>query len=339
MGKITIFGAGITGLSTAFILSQNNPSHAITIVARDLPGDDPSQNWASPWACAGWVALGGTPLEQEMQLTALTFLRRLALDHPESSVRCVELTDIFPDGVKANDTSPGGVWFSGRVPDFEVIHDGSDGEGAKVKYGSAVLTPGVFLPWLKARLEERGVKFVRVAEVKALGELTCLGHDVLVNASGLASLTLLDVWDESVVMDRTYVCVVKSEYPFAHVKRGAGIYTYAFGRGDGTAALGGVSDSPVEEVKPTWTVRTDIMSRMHATLPSHFPSSEASYYKYVEDLVGIRPMRLAGVRTEKQDINGQKVVHAYGTTIGGYIHSFGLAQVVARLVEESLSMV
>jgi hypothetical protein len=71
MGKITIFGAGyaslhppirvahqrtnvhcqssITGLSTAHILSQNNPSHAITIVARELPGFDPSDTFASPW--------------------------------------------------------------------------------------------------------------------------------------------------------------------------------------------------------------------------------------------------------------------------------------------------
>jgi hypothetical protein len=78
---------------------------------------------------------------------------------------------------------------------------------------------------------------------------------------------------------------------------------------------------------------------MHAILPSHFPSSEASYYKFVKDLVGIRPMRPAGVRAEKQDLNGQKVVHAYGTTIGGYILSFGLAEEVARLVEESLSVV
>lgn len=49
MGNITIFGAGITGLSTAAVLSQANPSHKITIVARDLPGDAPSQSWASPW--------------------------------------------------------------------------------------------------------------------------------------------------------------------------------------------------------------------------------------------------------------------------------------------------
>jgi hypothetical protein len=53
----------------------------------------------------------------------------------------------------------------------------------------------------------------------------------------------------------------------------------------------------------------------------------------VQDLVGIRPLRPAGVRVEKEVLNGQQVVHAYGTTIGGYIHCFGLAHEVARLVE------
>jgi hypothetical protein len=43
------------------------------------------------------------------------------------------------------------------------------------------------------------------------------------------------------------------------------------------------------------------------------------------------------VRVEKEVLNGQKVVHAYGTTIGGYIHSFGLAEEVARLVEECVT--
>jgi hypothetical protein len=193
-----------------------------------------------------------------MQLTALAHLRRLAVDHPESSARCVELTDVFPDGVRADDTSPGGVWFSGRVPDFEVIHDGSDGKGAKVKYGSVVLDPKVFLPWAWARLEARGVKFAMIDQVKALWELGCVGHDVLVNASGLASLTLPDVADEEVSMDRTYVCVVKSEYSSAYVKRGAGIYTYAFGRGDGTAVIGGVSDSPLDPPKQIEAVREDV---------------------------------------------------------------------------------
>jgi hypothetical protein len=42
----------------------------------------------------------------------------------------------------------------------------------------------------------------------------------------------------------------------------------------------------------------------------------------------------AGIRVEREEIDGQKVIHAYGTTIGGYIASFGLGLEVARLLEE-----
>ena len=46
MGEpIAIVGAGITGLATAYLLSDTHP---ITIIARDLPGDINTQ-WASPW--------------------------------------------------------------------------------------------------------------------------------------------------------------------------------------------------------------------------------------------------------------------------------------------------
>ncbi|KAL2158835.1 hypothetical protein VTH06DRAFT_4027, partial [Thermothelomyces fergusii] len=97
MGKITIFGAGIVGLATAFVLREKHPDLEITIAARDLPGDAPSDAWASPWACAGWVALGGlNGLEQDMQLRALDRLRSLAAQHPESGARLVELTDCLP---------------------------------------------------------------------------------------------------------------------------------------------------------------------------------------------------------------------------------------------------
>ncbi|KAK3291198.1 FAD dependent oxidoreductase [Chaetomium fimeti] len=339
MGNITILGAGIIGLSTAAILTDANPSkHEITVVARDLPGDAPSQRWASPWACAGWVPLGGSPREEQMQLAALAYLRQLAAEHPESSgVRRVALTDVFGggSGVKASD----GVWYNGRVPEFEVLVEGGGGEGgeeARVRLGGVVVTPEVFLGWMVERLRERGVRFVRVGEFEGLGRLAATGHDVLVNASGVGSRELEDVRDEQVVTDRTYVTVVKSDFQEAFVHRGDGVYTYIFGRGDGTAVVGGVSEPDTNPVRPMEEVHEDLFRRAHEHLPEHFPSPKSADYQIVQDLVGIRPLRPAGVRVEKEELNGQKVVHAYGTTIGGYIHSFGLAQEAAKLVEEYL---
>jgi hypothetical protein len=196
-----------------------------------------------------------------MQLAALDYLRQLAIDHPESSVRCVELTEILPPGVTcANGTdTQGGVWFAGRVPGFEVLDQGHGvAEGAKVRYGSVVLTPGVFLPWLGRKLEKGGVRFERAGEVGSLGELTGIGHGVLINASGLGSAKLADVRDEKMMSDRTYVTLVRSEFKEAFVKRGEGVYTYIFGRGDGTAVIGGVSEPVGMGVMPMKEIHEDV---------------------------------------------------------------------------------
>lgn len=76
-----------------------------------------------------------------------------------------------------------------------------------------------------------------------------------------------------------------------------------------------------------------MLGRAHESLPEEFPDEVSS--QVVEDLVGLRPLRPAGVRVEKENVDGQTVVHAYGTTAGGYIFSFGLAQEVAKLVGDN----
>lgn len=242
-------------------IASRLPKHnKITIVARDLPGDGPSQDWASPWACAGWVALGGSsPREEQMQLDTLQHCLKLAEENPESSVRRVQLTDVHDVGIETAE----GLWYHGRVPGYQVM----DAETSKqhggcpkvvVKYTSFVLSPTVFLPWLRNQLEAAGVQFQRIGTIKALSELKYLGHDVLINASGLASQTLADVKDEKVVMDRTYVTVVKSEYNEAFVRRTGGQYTYIFGRGDGAAAVGGISLPVSEEIMSVEEARGDV---------------------------------------------------------------------------------
>jgi len=53
--------------------------------------------------------------------------------------------------------------------------------------------------------------------------------------------------------------------------------------------------------------------------------------------VGLRPIRLNGVRLEKERIDGVWTVHNYGHGGYGYQSSYGCSQVVVRLVEEALA--
>ncbi len=43
---VTIIGSGVIGLFSALVLTD--AGYKVTIVARDMPGDE-NQNWASPW--------------------------------------------------------------------------------------------------------------------------------------------------------------------------------------------------------------------------------------------------------------------------------------------------
>jgi hypothetical protein len=80
----------------------------------------------------------------------------------------------------------------------------------------------------------------------------------LVNASGIASATLEDVRDSQLIMDRTHVVVVKSTFEGGYVHRGPGPYTYVFGRGDGTAVVGGVSEMPQNGATPRTQIHKDV---------------------------------------------------------------------------------
>jgi D-amino-acid oxidase len=51
-GMLTIFSAGVSGLTTALLLSRD-PSKEITVVAKHMPGDYDIE-YCSPWAGASF---------------------------------------------------------------------------------------------------------------------------------------------------------------------------------------------------------------------------------------------------------------------------------------------
>lgn len=57
---IVVLGAGVIGLTVAYILSVGTSNAcSITVVARDMPDSEgmDSQAWASPWAGANWSSM------------------------------------------------------------------------------------------------------------------------------------------------------------------------------------------------------------------------------------------------------------------------------------------
>lgn len=265
----------ITGMAIA---SQLLRHHDITIVARNLPGDEPhSQEWASPWAGAVWAGMdGSTPREQQFQLSALGVWWKLALSDPESSVRRIEMTE-YRDSKTLDQ-----IWIRDKVPEFRVIPATELLPGTTVgfKYKTVVITPMVFLPWLRSKLEAMGVKFQRMT-VRSLGDLNGIGHDILINAAGIGPLRLEDVKDFNVQEVRGQTVVVKSKFDKLFVRNGDN-YTYAFARGDGTTVLGGIKQFGSTKVEVDSDIRADVrlccsLTRLLKLIHADYPTSPREF--------------------------------------------------------------
>lgn len=219
-------------MAIASLLSRN---HEVTIVAKNLPGDELSKEWASPWAGAVFLGLDGSnPWEQKMQLDSFAVLWSLAVSNPASSIRRIEMNDFHDD--KTIDQ----IWYNGKMPQFRVMRQDELPKGVRLgmSYKTVVLTPKVFLPWLRKRLEDTGVVFKRV-HLDSLAEVKTQGHDIVVNATGFGPKFLEDIRDQEVQLVRGQTVHVKSNYNKIYMRHGKD-YTYAISRLDGTCVLGGI---------------------------------------------------------------------------------------------------
>ena len=63
---------------------------------------------------------------------------------------------------------------------------------------------------------------------------------------------------------------------------------------------------------PFLTSAVQILRRVEENAPDAFKGRDRRNVEIVRDIVGIRPAREGGVRIEKEVLDGQNIVHAYG---------------------------
>ncbi|KAB2579691.1 FAD dependent oxidoreductase [Lasiodiplodia theobromae] len=348
MAKITILGAGITGLATASILRSKG--HKVTIIARDLPPKDgkaidldtASKDWASPWAGAFYMPdIKISPLHQRMLSLSLPHLFRLADASPESSVRRIDIEDVRDDGATLDD-----IWYAAHVPNFQPIPaaDLPTGCTLGMSWQTVVVHPAILLPWLRAQLEQPGPSAVTFIQrtVRSLGDAAAVVPcDALINASGNGARDLVPaVGDERqrIQAIRGQTHLLRTHWDRIFMRQGSQ-YTYCIPRLDGTAVVGGVKGVGSDDPDVSGDQQTDIFNRVGDNLPHVFAAFPADF-DVVRDNVGFRPGREGGPRVEKEVLEedgGLKVVHAYGVSGSGYGYSFGLGEVVSEMVDELLS--
>ncbi|CAG8272419.1 unnamed protein product [Penicillium salamii] len=221
-----------------------------------------------------------------MQRDTFAVLWRLAIRHPESSVKMIPMEEIFDDERTDDD-----LWYKDYMPNFQFLPKDRLPSGAKggITYTTIVLDPGIFLPWLKRNLESSGVDFKRMT-LHSLSDAYHLGHDILINATGAGPIYLDDIQDDNMELLKGQIMIIKSDYKKCFMRDDGKNYTYVIPRLDGK-----------------------IVRRIHRSLPERF-SIDLSDYDIVGHNVCIRPYRSSGMRIENEVKDGQKIVHAYGTS-------------------------
>ncbi|KAI2867826.1 hypothetical protein CBS147343_9839 [Aspergillus niger] len=320
--EVGIIGSGVIGLTSALALVQ--AGYSVTIVARELPGDD-SLRWASPWAGAGILPY---PDSAGHDLQAETFKYYWALAHrdPTSGVQVTDVTEYYDD--RSDDAT---IWYKTLVPKYRRLPSENLPANAKLgfQYKSMTVNPAVFLPWIKILLEREGVKFIR-AEIESINHTrSLLKTEIIVNASGLGARVLAN--DEKVVAVRGQTMLVESDSHEMVMFQGSH-YTYQIPRMySGGVIIGGVSQEGVTDESVDLATRADILRRTNLITHDRFRSLDLNKH-VMKDLVGLRPSRKGGYRLEREG----SVVHAYGFNTLGYTYSYGVALKVQGLVTAAL---
>ncbi|GAB7343099.1 hypothetical protein MBLNU457_1178t1 [Dothideomycetes sp. NU457] len=357
--NITVLGAGVSGLTTALLLSRD-AQYNITVVAKHMPGDD-SIEYCSNRAGANYMPFAGHGTESaELEAKTWPELSRLARDVPEAGIHFQDCyvyrrnKDVgTPVGDWVKDLIREDAWFKDLLPNFRVLPKESlpGGMDGGTAFGSVCINPEIYLAWLVSQCLKNGVKFRR-GDVKHIQEASRLHHSgqraqLVVNCTGLGSISLGGVEDKKLYPGRGQVVLVRNEprgmVTVSGTNDGPDEAAYVMNRAaGGGCVLGGCMQPGVWESQTDPNLSIRIMKRCVELCPELVPKgSGIEALSVIGEWTGLRPMRESGIRVEKETIKGEDsqpltAVHSYGHGGYGFQTSYGCAEKVITLVREAL---
>ncbi|CEJ62626.1 hypothetical protein PMG11_11121 [Penicillium brasilianum] len=352
---IVVLGAGVSGLTSALLLSKD-PANQITVIAKHMPGDVDVE-YCSPWAGANYLPFGaeGSRLGKWEKAT-WPHLQYLAQNCPDAGVEFQGATVRVRNKDKNSTTgkwtaelTKPSPWYRTVVPDFANIpsHQLDPGVDNANYFTSVCINVAVYLPWLLSQCRRRGVEFKR-AIVSHVVDAATAHHsgktaDLVVNCTGLSSMTLGGVDDKTLHPVRGQLVVVRNDPGSMHMISGTddgdgeGTYTMVRPAGGGTI-LGGSYQMDNWDPNPDPNLAIRIMKRCIELCPSLVPQGQGiEGLSVIRHGVGLRPLREDGPRVEREKIGRFWVVHNYGHGGYGYQASYGCAETVLELTAQVLS--
>ncbi|POR36328.1 D-amino-acid oxidase [Tolypocladium paradoxum] len=348
--RIVLLGAGVSGLTTALLLSKSE-SYSVTVVAKHMPGDYDIE-YASPWAGANFQPMSSA-LNNRWERRTWPELSRLAASVPEAGIH-FQKSRVYHrrKDFDAADAPFGPLfnlnpWFRDLFPDYRELaqYELPEGMHSACEYTSVCINTAVYLPWLVGQCSKQGVVLKR-AVISHIEELKTMHHsqhhvDIIINASGLLACRLGGVMDCSVVPVRGQIVIVRNEAETmintSGTDDGATEICYLMSRavGGGTV-LGGTYDKGNWDPNPDPKTAGRIMRRCLEICPDLANGQGVEGLSVVRHGVGLRPSREGGLRVEADTSafsDGTLLIHNYGHGGWGYNGSYGCAERVVELVD------
>ncbi|GAA5824410.1 hypothetical protein JCM5353_005027 [Sporobolomyces roseus] len=354
--RVVILGAGVIGLTIATSLVDQG--YTVHIIARDLPEDTDSQQFASPWAGANWCPFKSKqdgPREAKWETETFKKLSQLI---PSGIAIPLKRTRRF--ATKESDLL--GHWYKSVVPNYRILDPSECPPNCQygVEFDTLSVNAPKYCQYLANNLRSKGVVIERrfVRSIEEAFE-TFGGVDLIVNASGLGAKSIAGVEDEEVEPIRGQTVLIKSDCVTCTMDSSdPNSSAYIIPRPGGEVICGGCYGVGEWDLSTSPSIATRILSHCLRLDPSISSDGTLSGIQILRHNVGLRPSRSSGPRVEKESIelgrggdsrirvsgngNGKKrkvggtVVHAYGVGPAGYQQSWGIAKDVTELVEEAM---
>ncbi|RKP36378.1 hypothetical protein BJ085DRAFT_30927 [Dimargaris cristalligena] len=347
---VKVLGGGVVGLTTALVLRQSR--YAVTVLAKDLPGQAGNAQFASPSAGAHWRSWADAADVRLQRFEELTLARlfELARKHPECGIvptRSFDYWEEIPQGGAR-------VWFDKLVPEFRTLAPEELVPNTKmgVTYKKIAINVPVYLQWVYQQCIDAGVKVVRLDSYYSdvNGAFTHEPQhptaDIVVNCTGLGARTLGGVEDLDVYSVRGQWMLVRapSVKDSINVTTKPGpvaMMTTIIPRGDGTVFLGGSKESSSYDAtvnKATsdiiWERCTSVCPELVADYNAWNTQADKTEPFVLAEGAGLRPGRVGGPRVDMEPQDQDRyLIHNYGHAGYGYQTSWSCAWEVLAMVQ------
>lgn len=312
MARVIVVGAGVSGLSSAYALLE--AGHQVEVIASNF-----TPRTTSDVAAALWWPFHAEPVEKVMKWCMTSFGRfaKLAEDDASGVVMCPGILGFGPVEPPWAKLVPGGT----PTPSAEVPAGCTSGLTAVVP----MVEMDRYMPWLQSEVENAGARFTQ-REVTSLDEV---GEQagVVVNCSGLGARVLAD--DAAIIPARGRVVRLEQSGVDSFVGSEAGASPMHVFPRKTDVIVGGTYEPGVEDLDVVSEIDDEIVARATAADP------RLRGAKRLGAVSGLRPTRFE-VRLEVERVDFGTIVHNYGHGGGGVTLSWGCAEDVKQMVQETL---